>query len=600
MRVKYAKMARKALLSVLAAAIILMQGLVMPNLSMTRVYAAEESFPSGIAYSDLGTEIEKYVAEHEDTTAGMEVSVFNGYETVYTNYFGYADKEAGLKVDKDTVMEWGSTSKLLTWVSVMQLWEQGKIDLDVDIREYLPEEFLTNLNYDTPVTMTNLMNHDAGYQEVYADLFLKEHAALLPLEEALKAHMPEQIYEPGSVTAYSNWGVALAAYVVERISGFKFDDYVHQNIFKPLGMENSAISADLSDNSSVAMKRSELQCYTIDGDLIPDCFYYISLYPAGMCTSTLEDFEKFGKALLDENSPLFEKNETWQTLFTPTAYLGDSEVPSNFHGFWLLSYGVQTVGHGGNTAGCSSYLLLDLQDNIGVVVMTNQSNEEVYNYDMMELILGEYSANDYFDGNQGEPSGIYTSARTCRKGPFKVLSLSYTDAADLYGIWAVGTSGGIDKVCRPYGDYVRVPLGRFILEIALFFLWIAALIFSIVSIVIKLIKKVVYIIKKKNTVIPLCRWSTLAALLQLAAALLLAVMFFGATSYAPAITYSWANAAFIPLMVVMAVVAVYGIAALCKAQSGRMRKLYNIITLVMLVVTITDILYWNLFMFWEI
>ncbi|MCM1261303.1 MAG: beta-lactamase family protein [Butyrivibrio sp.] len=599
MKVKYAKMARKALLSVLAAAIVLMQGLAMPNLSMTRVYAAEESFPSGIAYSDLGMEIEKYVVEHEDTTAGMEVSVFSGYETVYTNYFGYADKEAGLKVDKDTVMEWGSTSKLLTWVSVMQLWEQGKIDLDADIKEYLPEEFLTNLNYDTPVTMTNLMNHNAGYQEVYADLFLKEHDALLPLEDALKAHMPEQIYEPGTVTAYSNWGVALAAYIVERISGIEFDDYVHQNIFEPLGMEDSALSADLSDNSLVARKRSELQCYTIDGDLIPDCFYYISLYPAGMCTSTLEDFEKFGKALLDENSPLFEKSETWQTLFTPTAYLGDSGVPSNCHGFWMPAYGVQTVGHGGNTAGCSSYLLLDLQDNIGVVVMTNQANEEVYNYDMMELIFGEYSAKDYFDGNQGEPDGIYTSARTCRKGPFKVLSLSYTDAADLYGIWAVGTSGGIDKVCCPYGDYVRVSLGRFILESASFFLWIAALIFSAISIIIKLIKKVVYIIKKKDTAIPLGRWSTLAALLQIAAALLVMIMAIGASSYASAASYTWANAAFIPLMIVMVAVVIYGIVALCKMQSGKLRKLYNIITLVMIAVTITDILYWNLFMFWK-
>ena len=94
------------------------------------------------------------------------------------------------------------------------------------------------------------------------------------------AHEPEQIYEPGTVTAYSNWGVALAAYIVECVSGMSFADYVHQNIFEPLGMEHTAIAVNLSDNTWVQEQRSELECYTIDGELIEDCFYYITLYPA--------------------------------------------------------------------------------------------------------------------------------------------------------------------------------------------------------------------------------------------------------------------------------------------------------------------------------
>ena len=87
------------------------------------VYASTEELPSGIRYEELGRKIEEYVQEHEDTTAGMTVSVFRQEESIYTNFFGYADKEAEIVVDEDTVIEWGSATKLLVWVSVMQLWE---------------------------------------------------------------------------------------------------------------------------------------------------------------------------------------------------------------------------------------------------------------------------------------------------------------------------------------------------------------------------------------------------------------------------------------------------------------------------------------------
>lgn len=611
------KSTKRYLSAILASAIIFSQAL--PALP---VHADEPKLPSGIGYDEVGARIEEFVSEHEDTTAGMEISVFNKDGTIYKNYFGYADKEAGIAAAQDTVMEWGSATKMLVWVSVMQLWEQGLINLDADIREYLPEGFLTNLKYASPVTMLNLMNHNAGFQEVYADLFVKGLEDVRPFEEAIKAHMPEQIYEPGSVTAYSNWGVALAAYIVGRISGVSFCDYVHQNIFAPLGMESSALSADLGDNSRVMEKRKELQCYTAEGVLIPDCFYYITLYPAGMCTSTLDDFEKFGKALLDRETPLFRESETWELLFTPTAYLGDSEFPSNYHGFWVVPYEVETIGHGGNTVGCSSYLLLDVQNGAGAVVMTNQSGETVYNCDMMELFFGEFSEQDYFGELRAAPAGILRPARTVRKGPFKLISLSFTDEVDANQFWAHGTSGGVEKICFSYADYLCISVWEMVLELALIFMWAAALIFSVLSIIVKLIRKLIYICRKKPDVmhvelrspgstskysygkngsaIPLNGWSMLAALVQTAAAGLLAVVVTEALSYEAADSYIWASAALGAAAVIAVCMAVYGIIMLGKTKSTKKRKLYNWVTLVMLVFMVVNILYWNLFMFWKI
>lgn len=114
--------------------------------------------------------------------------------------------------------------------------------------------------------MIHLMNHSASFQEDYTDLFVKDVDAYSNLEEAILEHQPEQIFEPGTMVAYSNWSTALAAYVVEQVSGMDYVEYVHANIFEPLGMEHSAIAVDLSDNEWVAEKRKELMSYDIAGN----------------------------------------------------------------------------------------------------------------------------------------------------------------------------------------------------------------------------------------------------------------------------------------------------------------------------------------------
>ena len=96
----------------------------------------------------IGDKIERYVDEHMETTAGMSVAIFDEHQTIYRNYFGYTDVQNKIPVSEETVMEWGSVSKLLVWVSVMQLKEQGLLDLDADIRGYLPEGFLRKITYD--------------------------------------------------------------------------------------------------------------------------------------------------------------------------------------------------------------------------------------------------------------------------------------------------------------------------------------------------------------------------------------------------------------------------------------------------------------------
>ena len=217
----------------------------------TTVSAVGNTTPSGITFADIGNEIEAFATENERNYASFATAVFNGDEVLYSKHFGYIDRENQIAADENSVYEWGSISKMFVWVSVMQLHEQGKLDLNADIQTYLPEGFLKKLKYDEPITMMNLMNHNAGWQETSSALEVADGSDIISLEEALRKTEPAQVFKPGEITAYSNWGAALAGYIVERVSGMDYADYLHKNVLEPLGMEQTSVSADYRDNEWV-------------------------------------------------------------------------------------------------------------------------------------------------------------------------------------------------------------------------------------------------------------------------------------------------------------------------------------------------------------
>ena len=120
----------------------------------------------------------------------------------------------------------------MIWVSALQLYEQGKLDLEADIRTYLPDGFLTKLKYDDPITMIDPMNHRGGWQEALYTIQVTDESDIMPLGEALKYSEPPQVFRPGEVEAYSNWGAALAGYIIECVSGMDYGEYLHKNIFR--------------------------------------------------------------------------------------------------------------------------------------------------------------------------------------------------------------------------------------------------------------------------------------------------------------------------------------------------------------------------------
>ena len=195
-------------------------------IGMAPFAAASEITPSGIFISGLEQFIDEYAAEFIGSkTAGASIAIIKDGQIIFNKAYGDAIQDEKL-AGKDDVFEWGSATKLLLWTSVMQLAEQGKLNLNNDIREYLPENFLKKLKYETPITMYNLMHHNAGWEDRIVDLFYSSPKTVPNLEGALLAWEPVQVFAPGSVVAYSNFGTALAGFIVERLSGLPFYQYV--------------------------------------------------------------------------------------------------------------------------------------------------------------------------------------------------------------------------------------------------------------------------------------------------------------------------------------------------------------------------------------
>lgn len=433
---------------------------------------------------NIGNKIERYVDEHMDTTAGMSVAVFDEHQTIYRNYFGYMDVQNKIPVSEETVMEWGSVSKLLVWVSVMQLKEQGLLDLDADIRGYLPEGFLRKIAYDTPITILHLMNHTAGFEESFIGMAAGKEEWIVPLDKYLSTIQPDQVFEPGTVCAYSNWGTTLTAYIVECVSGHPYDEYVRLNIFEPLGMKDTSLRADMSDNKDVKKRRLELKVYTTNVHEITPNMSYINAYPAGMCISTLKDMQVFAQSLLSEDTVLFQNEETYRELFTPSLYYEGTDVPRNYHGFWSEEFfGTRIIGHGGNTAGCSSYLLMDLENRIGMVIQTNQCAEEIYNMKMPELLFGSY------EGTNSGYTDLAKPARSISRGPLKLSGLialiatSKSDSEDTPASYNVRTKAhGMDRISCPYGDHFVIGIKDIALDVVITGLYLLSVIYSLINI----------------------------------------------------------------------------------------------------------------------
>ncbi|MBN1225272.1 MAG: beta-lactamase family protein [Candidatus Aminicenantes bacterium] len=335
---------------------------------------AEEAFVGPKDPAEMGAFVDGIMRAHMKANhiAGATFSFVKDGEIFFAKGYGYADVEKRKPVKAaETMFRPGSVSKLFTWTAVMQLYEQGKLDLDADVNIYL-EDFKIPDTYSKPITLKNLMTHTPGFEEMIKDMAVREPENLWTLQKYIATNMPARILPPGELTAYSNYGTGLAGYIVEKISGMPFEEYIEKNIFQPLNMGISTFRQPLPPNLKDYMSTG----YTFKNGLFnAEIFELLNgMAPAGGLSSCATDMANFMIAHLQygqfgENRILKEDtSKLMQTLL----FTNHPKVNGNAYGFWEEKLNdLRTIGHGGDTIWFHSLLVLIPEKNEGFFVSYN-------------------------------------------------------------------------------------------------------------------------------------------------------------------------------------------------------------------------------------
>ena len=323
-----------------------------------------------LSAADTGTWLDSLfqpALEHRGITSAVVVVVKDG-QILLSRGYGDADTATGKPVDPATTLfRPGSIAKTFTWTAVMQLVEQGKLDLDADVNRYL--DFSIPAYAGQPVTLRELMTHTAGFDNVEKDLFVRDAATAADgkwFESWLKRSLPPRVYPPGVVSSYSNYGAALAGYIVQRVSGQPFADYVEQHIFLPLGMQHASFREPLPPSL-----QGDLAASYAPGQTAARPFEIRSAMPAGGLSISGEDMARFMIAHLQDGRYGGAQILQPQTAQQMHDFRHDSVpglLPIALGFLHMDRNGRSIIGHGGDLPFFHSAMALYLQDHVGVFV----------------------------------------------------------------------------------------------------------------------------------------------------------------------------------------------------------------------------------------
>ncbi len=340
-----------------------------------------------------------YALQRGEVAGAVVVMVKDG-QVLLAKGYGYADVAARKPVDPErTLFRAGSVSKLFTWTAVMQLVEQGKLDLDADINGYL--DFKIPPRNGKPITLRNIMTHTPGFDEAIRALIIANPKDLPTLEVAQKHWIPPRVIDAGSTPAYSNYGAGLAGYIVQRVSGMSFDDYIEQKIFAPLGMSQATFRQPLPERFQADMSKG----YKVaSGE--PQPFELVTLPPAGslsisgtaMAPFMIAHLQNgtFGSGRILQEATAVEMHGTPSTMIPPLNRMLLGFYENNINGHRVIT-------HGGDTSYFHTELNLFVDDGVGLYISLNSLGKDGAAGPIRTMLFKEFS-DRYFPAPLAEGS----------------------------------------------------------------------------------------------------------------------------------------------------------------------------------------------------
>ena len=406
-------------------------------------HAAVHQFVDGVMASQVA----------RGDVVGATVSVVRGGELVLAQGYGLADRAAFRAVDAEqTLFRIGSVSKVLVWIAVMQQVAAGKLDLDADVNSYLQTMQIPD-TYPQPITLTHLMTHTAGFEDRWIGLFAYGSMTVGDFHSNLIATMPRRVMIPGHFAAYSNYGAALAAHLVELASGEDWDAYVDRHILKPLAMSNTTTQQPVPH----ALVEQVSNGYFRDGRGFEKApFEFVTIPPAGSVSSTAPDMARLMIELLGRADSSVLTAAARAQLFA-SGYAHDPRLNRMLYGIYEQnSHGETLVGHAGDTLAFHSLLLLCPALDLGVFVSYNSGGGEKARSELIDALLDRLYGrpNLHRDAAKGfvaeRYDGYYSSLRAPSSGHDKIASLLGTlrVAADADGYLWLSSAGGTRRFVK--------------------------------------------------------------------------------------------------------------------------------------------------------
>jgi CubicO group peptidase (beta-lactamase class C family) len=403
--------------------------------------------------------------------AGLTAAVVKDGQLFFAKGYGWADVDRRVPVEADqTLFRPGSVSKLFTWTAVMQLVEQGKLDLDADVNTYLTQ-FKVPATYPEPITLRHALTHTVGLEDGGIGYLMARSAKdIVPLAESLAAHTPARVRPVGMSglsSSYSNWATALAGLIVANVSGVPFEDYVEANILRPLDMTSSTFKEPLPE----ALEKRMSVGYTFEaGAFKPRGYEFIANFgPAGSLAATSTDMARFMIAHLQEGAAgdaRILKPETVRAMharvFSPHPAVDGSAL-----GFYeTYVNGRRILAHGGDTNYFHSELGLLEKEGVGFFVSVNTGGKAA----LVPRHFVRAFMNHYFPARVPEvkPPGDFAARAAKYAGRYGALRHSYTRFEKVFGLFggtAVAPTGKntlvIPDIFGHSAQYAEVAPGVF-------------------------------------------------------------------------------------------------------------------------------------------
>ncbi|HXG71093.1 MAG TPA: serine hydrolase [Gemmatimonadaceae bacterium] len=341
-------------------------------LILSSVCSFAQTSYAALDYSAAVSVLERFI-EHEmadKELAALSIALVDDQRLVWTRGFGFADPEGKVPASTDTIYRVGSVSKLFTDIALMQLVEQGKVDLDAPVTRYLPD-FHPRNPFDKPVTLRQLMTHRSGLvrEPPTGNYFDPTEPSLADTIGSL--NRTALVYPPETHIKYSNAALSTVGYVIERVNGEPFAKSVQRTVLEPLGMHQSSFEA----TPEVRKNLAKAFMWTIDGRVFAAPTFAMGIDPSGALYTTVTDLAHFWSAIFaggrGTNGQILRES-TLAQMFVPQYDKPDVKRGYGL-GFGLGDLdGRRTIGHGGAVYGFATTFRGLPAEKLGVVVVTTK------------------------------------------------------------------------------------------------------------------------------------------------------------------------------------------------------------------------------------